>query len=83
MIRDIAQILLVGVAILALLLVGPVGGLLLVAASNAVGVQPAAVLVLAVIAIPLAASVGRSTGRRRTASKQAEPRTWSEDQKAA
>jgi hypothetical protein len=81
--RDIAQILLVGVAILALYLVGPVGGLLLVAASNAVGVQPAAVLVLGAIALPLAMSAGRTFGGRRADSQLSAARTSSQDRKAA
>jgi hypothetical protein len=81
--KDIAQILLVGLGVLALYLVGPVGGLLSAAASRAVGIQPAAVLVLAIMVLPIVVAIAQAVDARRTIRRLPEIIVNTRDRKAA
>ncbi|HEX2988283.1 MAG TPA: hypothetical protein VHS06_08950 [Chloroflexota bacterium] len=81
--KDIVQIIFVGLLVLALVLVGPIGGILLTAASKAVGIQPGAVFVLAAVALPAAFAIIRSADGRRTPGRLSEAAAASRNRKAA
>ncbi len=83
--KDIAQILLAGLLVLSFYLIGPIGGVALSAASRAVGIEPAAVLVLAIMAIPAVFAMAQVLETRRIAGRVSETQTRasSRDRKAA